>query len=281
MSRIGPRRKRRSLSPLLAGLATLFVLGGCGGSETSDRPESLDTSTGSLPGLTQTTEVGSSAPENAAAEKGDVAKAKPSEVTAPGPDPNEVFLSNIPQRSIPFGLDRKQQMADYSLRHYGEQEWRLRNPRLIVEHYAVAPSNDSIFNTFYTNNPDPSYGELPNVCAHFAVDDQGKVIQMVDLDIRCRHVVGLNHTAIGIEHVGYADEDVLGNADELRTSLKLTQALRCRYGIPIENVIGHNESLDSRFYIENVPEFQGQTHGDFVKASMDRYRNELERLGPC
>ena len=72
----------------------------------------------------------------------------------------------------------------------------------------------------------------------------GSVVQLVPLSLMCRHTVGLNYTAIGIEHVGFRDGDVLGNLRELGASLRLTRWLRCRYGIAIKNVIGHNESLD-------------------------------------
>jgi WD40 repeat protein len=34
--------------------------------------------------------------------------------------------------------------------------------------------------------------------------------------IRCRHTVGLNYTAIGIEHVGTSDAQILHNAAEMR-----------------------------------------------------------------
>lgn len=209
----------------------------------------------------------------------------PAQETPAGPVPAVVratkYLRGLPQQLIPFPAQRKREMADYSERHYGKREWRLKKPKVIVEHFAVAPSNDAIYNTFYGDTADPELGELPNVCAHFAVDDAGKVIQMVKLNTRCRHTVGLNYTSIGIEHVGYSDQDVIGNPAELRSSLKLTHNLMCRYGIKPKNVIGHNESLSSPFHKENDPSLQTQTHGDMTKATMDIYRAKLKKLGPC
>ena len=113
-------------------------------------------------------------------------------------------------------------MAAYSARHYGERTWRLRRPRVIVEHVAVAGSAAAVFNAFAPDHPDPELHELPNVCAHFVVDSRGRVFRLVNLRTRCRHTVGLNWTAIGIEHTGYADGDVLGNRRQLRASLRLT-----------------------------------------------------------
>lgn len=182
---------------------------------------------------------------------------------------------------IPFDQARRQQMASYSKRHYGQREWRLTRPSLIVQHFAVAPTIESIFQTFSSNTPDPSFGELPNVCTHFAVDDRGQAVQFVSLRTRCRHVVGLNHVSIGIEHVGYSDSDVLENPAVLEGSLALTQRLRCEYGIGIKGVIGHNESLSSPYFKERVEEFKGQTHSDFSKASMDVYRRKLGEMGSC
>ena len=46
-------------------------------------------------------------------------------------------------------------------------------------------------------------------------------------------------------------------------------------------MIGHNESLSSPYYKELDPRFKGKTHGDFNRASMETYRDELEKLGAC
>ena len=94
-------------------------------------------------------------------------------------------------------------MAAYSERHYGEHTWRLRHPRVIVEHMSEASSAAAVYNTFAADVPDVELHELPNVCSHFVVSSSGRIYQLVNLRTRCRHTVGLNWTAIGIEHVGY------------------------------------------------------------------------------
>lgn len=182
---------------------------------------------------------------------------------------------------IPFGPKRKREMAAYSLRHYGRAQWRLKHPRVIVEHVAVAGTAEAVRNTFASDQPDPELGELPNVCAHFVIGSSGRIFQLVNLRTRCRHTVGLNWTAIGIEHVGYADGDVLGDRRQLRASLRLTQYLRCRFGISVHNVIGHAESLSSPYHHELVPSLRTQTHGDWRHSSMQVYRHKLRRLGSC
>jgi N-acetyl-anhydromuramyl-L-alanine amidase AmpD len=187
----------------------------------------------------------------------------------------------IRKMPIPYTKKRKRDMAAYSKRHYGAYKWRLRDPKLIVIHYAVAGSIATIFNTFAPNRPDVEFGELPGVCSHYAVGAGGGAVKFVPPTIRCRHVVGLNHVSIGIEHVGFSDSDILNRPAQLTGSLRLVQSLRCRFGIPVSGVIGHNESLSSTYYRELDPRFKGKTHGDFNRASMERYRGELEKLGAC
>jgi hypothetical protein len=182
---------------------------------------------------------------------------------------------------IPFGPKRKREMAAYSERHYGERTWRLVHPRVIVEHMAQASSAAAVHNTFAPDVPDVELHELPNVCSHFVVAASGRSFELVNLRTRCRHTVGLNWTAIGIEHVGYADSDALGNPREMRASLRLTQWLRCKFKIEVKNVIGHNESLSSPYHREKVPALRGQTHGDWRHSSMRIYRKRLRALGPC
>jgi beta-N-acetylhexosaminidase len=141
----------------------------------------------------------------------------------------------------------------------------------------VTPSAAATRNTFVPDRADPELHELPNVCSHFVIDRDGTVYQLVSLNLMCRHTVGLNWTAIGIEHAGYSDGDVLGNRRELAASVALTTWLRCRYGIAIKNVIGHNESLSSPYHQERVARLRSQTHGDMAHASMERYRAALRK----
>ncbi len=182
---------------------------------------------------------------------------------------------------IPFGQKRNHEMAPSSQPHYGERTWRLRHPRVIVEHMAQSDSAAAVRNAFAPDVPDPELHELPNVCAHFVVAGSGRIFRLVDLRTRCRHTVGLNWTAIGIEHVGYGDGDVLGDRRQLRASLRLTRWLRCRFDIRVRNVIGHAESLTSPYHRERVPALRHQTHGDWRHASMRVYRKKLRRLDPC
>lgn len=185
----------------------------------------------------------------------------------------------IVQKPIPFPQARKDQMAAYAQRHYGIDSYALRDPKVIVEHYTVTSNAQAAYNTFAPDVPDSELHELPGTCAHFVIDTDGTIYQLVPLTIMCRHTVGLNYTSIGIEHAGFSDRQILDNPRELQASLALTRWLRCRYGIAISNVIGHNESLTSPYHRELVASLRGQTHGDWTRADMDVYRAKLARLG--
>jgi len=170
-------------------------------------------------------------------------------------------------------------MAAYAMRHYGIDSYQLRDPKVIVEHFTVTATAAAAYSTFAPDVPDSELHELPGTCAHFVVDTNGTIYQLVPTTLMCRHTVGLNYTAIGIEHVGFSDEQVLSDRAQITASLRLTNWLRCTYGIPIADVIGHNESLSSPFHHENVASLRTQTHSDFARTSMDRYRALLARLG--
>ncbi len=181
---------------------------------------------------------------------------------------------HIVWKPIPYGPARRAEMADYAQKHYGIHSWVL-HPKVIVEHYTANESFAATWNTFAANTPDPELGELPGTCAHFVVDKDGTIYQLVPLNVMCRHTVGLNYVAIGIEHVGDSDAEILHDPAQLRASLELTAWLAWRFHIPVADVIGHNESLTSPFHKELYAPWARQTHGDWRKADMDVYRAKL------
>ncbi|HEY1358494.1 MAG TPA: N-acetylmuramoyl-L-alanine amidase [Thermoleophilaceae bacterium] len=184
----------------------------------------------------------------------------------------------VKQKHIPYGAKRKREMQAYARRHYGIDSYRLRNPHVIVEHYTAGNSFSGAFNTFAPDTPDSELHELPGVCSHYVVDKNGLIYQLVSTRIMCRHTVGLNYTAIGIEHVGTSDGQVMGNRRQRAASLRLTRMLQGRFHIKTRNVIGHNESLSSPYHREHVAKLRHQTHGDFRHSTMNRYRKLLGKL---
>jgi N-acetylmuramoyl-L-alanine amidase len=185
---------------------------------------------------------------------------------------------HIVWKPIPFGAERRAEMTAYATRHYGIHTWRLQRPRVIVEHYTANDSFAATWNTFASDAPDPELHERPGTCAHFVIDRDGTIYQLVPLTVMCRHTVGLNWTAIGIEHVGTSDASILDDPRQLAASLSLTLWLAQRFHISLPNVIGHNESLTSPYHRERYAPWRCQTHADWQHADMVVYRRKLLAL---
>src|SRR5437660_12686252 len=83
---------------------------------------------------------------------------------------------------IPFGAKRKAEMVGYVRRHYGsfmKPTWRLINPQVIVIHFTDSETFSPAWNTFASDVPDSELHELPATCAHFIVDKDGTIYQLV------------------------------------------------------------------------------------------------------
>jgi len=257
---------------MLTALATTI---GCGSAQTT--PALTPTANTAGPSAPRTSRAAAQRTKTATTKAVGLAISTPIAIP-PVPEPHIVW------DPIPFGLMRKAEMVAYARRHYSsfmKPTYRLISPHVIVIHYTETPDFQSTYNTFAPDLPDPELHELPNTCAHFVIDRSGVIHQLVSLSIMCRHTVGLNWTAIGIEHVGYSDREVLGNPQQMASSLRLVRWLRCRFQIATRNVIGHNESLSSPYHREDVPALRTQTHSDFNHADMQIYRIRLRSAGPC
>lgn len=91
---------------------------------------------------------------------------------------------------IPFGPEPRAQMVAYVRLHYASfmrPTWRLIDPHVIVIHYTESSTFQSTWNTFASDTPDPELHELPNTCAHFVIDRNGKIYQLVSLGTMRRH----------------------------------------------------------------------------------------------
>jgi len=75
------------------------------------------------------------------------------------------------------------------------------------------------------------------VSAHYVVDKNGDIYQMVRDDCSAWHAKTANSRSIGIEHVATA-ADLLTNAQST-ASAELVRWLAAEYGIPAANVVGH------------------------------------------
>lgn len=187
--------------------------------------------------------------------------------------PAERLKPKMKKKLIPFSKKRLRQTARYSDRHYGERTWRLSHPRAIVEHYTDGPTMISAWWTMANNTK--NLGEWPGVCAHFLIGKDGTIYRLVPTTVRCRHTIGLNQTSIGIEHVGYSSKSVFRHEKQRRASYRLTLWLMAKYDITVRNVIGHGESLQSPLRYERYKSWRCNTHVDFSRKAMNRYRHVI------
>jgi N-acetyl-anhydromuramyl-L-alanine amidase AmpD len=181
---------------------------------------------------------------------------------------------------ISYGANRRAEMAAYSHRHYGDREYRLTNPQVIVLHFTGTDSYASVWSTFDSNGP--NMGELPGVCSHYVIEQDGTINELVPPRIRCRHTIGLNYTAIGIEMVQstgqgshWADQQILARRPQIRAALRLVRWLQSRYAIPTGEVIGHAMANDDPHFKDR--EGWVNDHTDWLKRDVKEFRHRLRR----
>jgi N-acetyl-anhydromuramyl-L-alanine amidase AmpD len=183
---------------------------------------------------------------------------------------------------IAYGAERRRQMAAYSKRHYGDREWRLRDPDAIVLHFTATDSYAAVWSTFDSNAP--NMGETPGVCSHYVIKQSGTIAELVPPRIRCRHAIGLNHRSIGIEMVQstgrgphWADRQILERRPQIHPALRLVARLQGRFEIRTGDVVGHAMANDSP-YFKDLEGWRND-HSDWLKRDVRVFRHRLRRLG--
>lgn len=139
---------------------------------------------------------------------------------------------------------------------YGlQQEKPTIVPKMIVLHWTAIPTFEGSFDAFYNTKlpnwrPDINAVSGLNVSAHFLVDQDGTIYSLMPETVMGRHVIGLNHCAIGVENVGGTKDTPLTKA-QLKANIWLVEYLSRKYDI--EYVIGHHEYTlfeDHEFWLE-------------------------------
>lgn len=153
--------------------------------------------------------------------------------------------SRIISKPILFNAERIKLTQEYRLQHYGiKSDSILIQPKIIVLHWTGCEKFQDAYATFYpaviSKRPELQKGGKLNVSAHFLVDRDGKIYQLMSTNWMARHTIGLNNIAIGIENVGghYDMEDL--TAAQLQSNLYLIRILKKQYPT-IKYVIGHYE----------------------------------------
>lgn len=149
----------------------------------------------------------------------------------------------IIEKPITFNRERRELTLEYLSNRYGlDQKLPVIDPKMIVLHWTAIPTLEGSFKAFdpvkLPNRPDIKNASNLNVSAHFLIDQDGTIYRLMPETTMARHVIGLNHCAIGIENVGGTASKPLTEA-QLKSNIQLVRYLTNKYDM--EYLIGHYE----------------------------------------
>lgn len=189
----------------------------------------------------------------------------------------------IINKPIVFDEQRTQLTLEYLSSRYGlEQELPTITPKMIVLHWTVIPTFEKSFEAFNPSTlpdwrPDIKSVSGLNVSSQFMVDQDGTIYKLMPETNMARHVIGLNHCAIGVENVGGTEDKPLTEA-QLKANIWLVEYLAEKYNI--EYLIGHYEYTN----FENHPLWLEKDVGYRTKKTdpgndfMQKVRNATKNL---
>jgi hypothetical protein len=209
---------------------------------------------------------------------------QPSTNQTPAPQTPSVQVQII-ERPIKFTKQRQKLTLEYIRLHYDPKATDIAiDPRMIVIHWTDTPSLSATFNTFdpeiLAGRPELIKGGAVNVSSQFVIDRDGKIYRLMPETRLARHVIGLNHTAIGIENVG--GEKFPLTPQQLQANTDLVRYLVQKYP-KIRFAIGHYEYQKFRtspLWKELLPgyiTYKSDPSPDF----MSKLRTNLKDLNLC
>ena len=151
----------------------------------------------------------------------------------------------IIDKPITFDKERKELTLEYMEKRYGIVTSSTEiKPKMIVVHWTAIPSLQKSFDAFKDSRlpnwrPDITSASSLNVSAQFLIDRNGTIYRLLPETTMARHVIGLNHCAIGIENVGGTEKTPL-TKKQLKANIRLVKYLKKSYP-EIDYVIGHME----------------------------------------
>lgn len=160
-----------------------------------------------------------------------------------------VFLAGcashkIIDKPVVFDQKRKELTLQYLKEHYGlDQEEPTIEPKMVVLHWTAIPTFEASYGAFENPILPGSRTKIAgasslNVSAQFLVDRDGKIYRLLPETTMARHVIGLNHAAIGVENVGGTKDTPLTEA-QLKANIWLVKYLAKKYDI--QYLLGHYE----------------------------------------
>jgi len=155
--------------------------------------------------------------------------------------------NSIIQKPIIFTAKRKDMTKEYIKKHYGLRVKNIKiKPKIIVLHWTAVMSFQDSFKRLnaeklFSDRKDIAKASALNVSAHFLVDRDGTIYQLMPDNWMARHVIGLNYSSIGVENVGgeaNKKEDL--TPAQVKANIKLIRYLKQKYP-SITYLIGHYE----------------------------------------
>jgi len=189
----------------------------------------------------------------------------------------------IIDKPIIFDEERTRLSLDYMREHYGlEAATPGIEPCMIVAHWTAIPTFEGSYRAFYESRLPSSRTGIQNASAlnvsvPYLIDQDGTIYQLMPDTLFARHVIGLNHCAIGIENVGNGGDHPLTEA-QFEANKALVRYLAEKYDI--DYVIGHHEYQrfrDHPLWLEKDPNYLTEK-SDPGDAFMERLRGELSDL---
>ncbi len=151
----------------------------------------------------------------------------------------------IIDKPVVFDKERDSLTLEYLETRYGlVQKTPTITPKMVVVHWTVIPTLEKSFTAFNPAKlpnwrPEIANASALNVSSQFLVDQDGTIYRLMPETNMARHVIGLNHCAIGIENVGGTADNPL-TKKQLKSNIKIINYLKKKYP-NIEYVIGHFE----------------------------------------
>ncbi len=151
----------------------------------------------------------------------------------------------IVDKPITFDKERKELTLEYMEKRYGIVTSSTEiKPKMIVVHWTAIPSLEKSFDAFKDSRlpnwrPDITSASSLNVSSQFLIDRNGTIYRLLPETTMARHVIGLNHCAIGIENVGGTEKTPLTKR-QLKANIRLVKYLKESFP-EIDYVIGHME----------------------------------------
>ena len=175
---------------------------------------------------------------------------------------------------------------DYAQRHYGIDDYQLKEPLAIVIHYTATRTWADTLRVFRPARLSARRKELSgfgdlNVGVHFVVDRDGTIYRLLPEDVMGRHAIGLNYCAFGIENVAL-DAAAL-TAAQLESNVWLVKDLARRHGT-IGYLLGHHELPEKNaphaaLLRAQDPAYKPGGKSDPGPEFMRRLRGALSRAG--